>query len=253
VPRAAANGSSEPRTILARHPRRVAAPDAWRGGCATPGCRMTLDQFLKDNRAELIERARIKVAGRSSPPSNPTELEHGVPLFLSQLSDTLEDQGPGGTEDSTRASRAANAIISEGAAQHGRDLLKFGFTIEQVVHDYGDVCQAVTELAEERGATLSIAEFHTLNRCLDNAIAGAVSSWSQERDLARADKADKERVSGTFLRDFDKLLEQVNTLFDVIRGGRVGVSGATGALVVRALLEMRALVDKAELSRAQSP
>ena len=212
---------------------------------------MTLDQFLKSNRAELIERARTKVAGRSSPPSNPTELEHGVPLFLSQLSDTLEEQGPGGTEDSTRASRAANAIISEGAGQHGRDLLKFGFTIEQVVHDYGDVCQAVTELAEERGATLSIAEFHTLNRCLDNAIAGAVSAWSQERDLARADKADKEKkVSGTFLRDLGKLLEQVQALFDVIRGGRVGVSGATGALVVRALLEMRALVDEAEASRA---
>jgi len=74
---------------------------------------------------------------------------------------------------------------------HGQDLLKFGFTIEQVVHDYGDICQAVTELAEERGVNLSIAEFHTLNRCLDDAIASAVSSWSEERGRKRTDNADK--------------------------------------------------------------
>jgi hypothetical protein len=204
---------------------------------------MTLDQFLKDNRAELIQRARTKVAGRSSPPCLPTELEHGVPLFLSQLSDTLEDQGTGGTERSTRASHDARPAINEAAARHGRDLLKLGFTIDQVVHDYGDVCQAVTELAEERDATLSIAEFHTLNQCLDNAIAGAVSSWSEERDFARADKTDK--TSGTFARDISRHVEQIKTLFDILCEGRVGVGGATGALLQRALLDMRALVDEA--------
>ena len=32
------------------------------------------------------------------------------------------------------------------AALHGRDLFRDGFTIEQVVRDYGDVCQAVISL-----------------------------------------------------------------------------------------------------------
>src|ERR1700728_4692252 len=128
---------------------------------------MTLDGFLKDNRAHLIKRTRAKVAARSSPPVDPNELEHGVPLFLSQLSVALQQQGPGGVTRSAEASHDAHPAIGESAALHGRDLLKFGFTIEQVVHDYGDVCQAVTELAEERSATVSVAEFHTLNRCLD--------------------------------------------------------------------------------------
>jgi hypothetical protein len=206
---------------------------------------MTLDQFLKDNRAELIKRTRAKVAGRASPPADPAELEHGVPIFLSQLSDTLEDQGLGGTEHSTRASHAAHPAISGSAAQHGRDLLKFGFTIEQVVHDYGDVCQAVTELVEERGATLSIAEFHTLNRCLDNAIAGAVSSWSEERDRKRTDTTEKANMaSDTFTRDLRRLLEQATTTFGVIREGRVAIGGATGTLLQRTLTDMRALLDK---------
>jgi len=68
---------------------------------------MTLGLFLKDNRTDLIERTRAKVASRSSPASDATELEHGVPLFLSQLSTTLNEQGTGGTDDSIRASRAA--------------------------------------------------------------------------------------------------------------------------------------------------
>src|SRR5580693_2376175 len=201
---------------------------------------MTLDAFLKDNRAELIKRTRAKVASRSSPPADTAELEHGVPLFLSQLSATLEEQGPGGMEHSTRASHAAHPAIGESAAQHGRDLLRFGFTIEQVVHDYGDVCQAVTELAEELGATLSTAEFHTLNRCLDNAIAGAVSSWSKERDRTRAQKTD--RASDDVRRDLGRLLEQAKTAFEVIRDGRVGAGGATGTVLRHALVEMIALV-----------
>ena len=202
---------------------------------------MTLEQFLKDNRTELIKRTRAKVAGRSSPPVDPTELEHGVPLFLSQLSATLQKQGPDGTNGSTRASHAAQPAIGESAAVHGRDLLKFGFSIEQVVHDYGDVCQAVTELAEERGTTLSIAEFHTLNRCLDDAIAGAVSSWSQERDRKQTDK-----TSDNVLRALGTLVDQAKTTFDVLRQGKVAAGGSTGNLLLRALVEMRAIIDKAD-------
>ena len=161
--------------------------------------------------------------------------------LLSQLSATLQKQGPDGTNGSTRASHAAQPAIGESAAVHGRDLLKFGFSIEQVVHDYGDVCQAVTELAEERGTTLSIAEFHTLNRCLDDAIAGAVSSWSQERDRKQADK-----TSDKVLRALGTLVDQAKTTFDVLRDGRVAAGGATGNLLLRALAEMRAVIDKAD-------
>jgi hypothetical protein len=202
---------------------------------------MTLDQFLKDNRADLIARTRSKVAARSSPPCDPTELEHGVPLFLSQLSTTLEEQGLGGTDDSARASHSAQPAINESAAKHGRDLMKFGFTIEQVVHDYGDVCQAVTELAEERGVSLSVPEFHTLNRCLDNAIAGAVSAWSDERDRKGVDKS-----SSAFTRDLSRLIDSARATFDVLREGRVAVGGATGTVLLRSLEEMRRLIDKAE-------
>jgi hypothetical protein len=207
---------------------------------------MTLDAFLRDNRAEIIKRTRAKVAARSSPPANATELEEGVPLFLSQLSATLEEPGMGVDGQPTGPSRASRPPIGETAAKHGRDLLRFGFTIDQVVHDYGDVCQVVTELAEERSATLSVAEFRTLNRCLDNAIAGAVTAWSDERDRAHADQTNKaSKVTDTLMRDLGRLVERANASVDVIREGRIGIGGATGDLLRHALLEMRVLLEKA--------
>ncbi len=86
------------------------------------------------------------------------------------------------------------------------------------------------------------SEFHTLNRCLDNAIAGAVSSRSQERDRTLAHKTDK--ASDTARRDLGRLLEQAKTAFDVIRGGRVGAGGATGTILQLALAEMGAIIHK---------
>jgi hypothetical protein len=201
---------------------------------------MTLHQFLKENREDLIRRTRVKVAARSSPPEQAGHLENGVPMFLSQLSAALVEQGTGGTTQSAHASHDAHPAIGESAALRGRDLLKLGFTIEQVVHEYGDVCQAITELAEERQATLSIPEFHTLNRCLDNAIAGAVSAWSEERDRTR-----QPEERDALHAKLGRLVEQATTTFEILLQGKVAIGGQTGGLLKRALVEMRALLGKA--------
>ena len=204
---------------------------------------MSLDEFLTDNRAEIITRTRAKVASRSSPKTTSEELEHGVPLFLSQLSATLRDVDK---EDDSLGSPASTPAISESAAEHGLDLFKHGFTIEQVVHDYGDICQAVTELTGERGATLSIGEFQTLNRCLDNAIAGAVSSWSVGRDQDMKSGASPGKAHVALQTRLLLLLDQAQGGLDALRRGNVGINGATGGGLIRSLVEIRALVQKGE-------
>ncbi len=77
------------------------------------------------------------------------------------------------------------------AAQHGADLMRRGFTVEQVVHDYGDLCQSITNLAFERSEPVEVDEFRTLNRCLDNAIAMAVTEFNYQRDFVEADKQER--------------------------------------------------------------
>lgn len=121
-----------------------------------------LQEFLAVYRDEIIRRCRAKVATRSIPPPTEAEIDHGVPMFLDQLRDAL------------RLGHITSPVISRNAIKHGHDLLRQGFTVSQVVHDYGDVCQAVSELAVELNAPISTDDFRTLNRCLDDAIAGVL-------------------------------------------------------------------------------
>jgi hypothetical protein len=205
---------------------------------------VSLDAFLSDNRAEIIKRTRAKVASRSSPQTSALELEQGVPMFLSQLSATLKTIAAGKDDASTRHSPSKTPAITLSAGEHGLSLLKFGFTIEQVVHDYGDVCQAVTELAEELGTTLSIIEFQTLNRCLDNAIAGAVTSWSQGRERDIKADANEEKESDALKTRQLRLVDQAQTALEALRTATVGISGATGGVLRSSLIDLRALIEK---------
>src|SRR5690349_9020192 len=128
-----------------------------------------LHEFITTNRAEIIAQCRAKVAGRMAPRATDIELQYGVPLFLDQLVETLRDAlGP-------------NPAIGSTATKHGDELLHRGFTIAQVVHDYGDICQTITNLAVEKSAAITNEEFQTLNLCLDDAIADAVSEYGRLR------------------------------------------------------------------------
>src|SRR5687767_11725084 len=132
-----------------------------------------LHEFLTENRPALIARCRAKAAKRFASSVAPIALGHGVPLFLLQIVETLRLQqilsDPGAVPAVTEISRAAGL--------HGADLMRQGYTVEQVVRDYGDVCQSVTELASEQNLHISTVEFGVLNRCLDDAIAEAVTTF----------------------------------------------------------------------------
>jgi hypothetical protein len=114
------------------------------------------------------------------------------------------------------------------------------------VHDYGDVCQAITELAEELGATLSIVEFQTLNQCLDNAIAGAVTSWSQGREHDMKTKAPGAKESEALKTGLVRLVDQAEGALEALRAGTVGIGGATGEVLRSSLIDLRGLIDKGE-------
>ena len=211
-----------------------------------------MHEFLSRHRDELIERCRIKVAERPLPTATQQKLEHGIPLFLDQLIKTLRVEQGAEPLKSRRVSgssggeHAGSSEMGEAAARHGRDLLHAGFTVDQVVHAYGDLCQAITDLAFERQMPMGIDEFRTLNRCLDNVIAVAVTEYFYQHDVAVAKKHSlfaNARV-GFLASAVRNLLNSAVLALSAIKTGDVGVNGATGAVLDASLVRLRNLVDR---------
>ena len=206
-----------------------------------------LHEFLTSNRAELIRRCRSKVSKRDSPPVTPSEMEYGVPLFLEQLVEALRceeaNAAPGHTVISGPWHKTPGAVeSSRTAALHGEELLLKGYTVDQVVHGYGDICQSITELASEADAPITVDEFHTFNRLLDNAIADAVSSYGRHLD----DSADPDlhQRMGALADEQRKLVETALKALAALKVGNIGLGGATGTVLEESLVKLRELIDK---------
>jgi len=211
-----------------------------------------MHQFLTANRAELIARCRAKVALRAPPGVPEEELAHGVSIFLDQLIKTLIVEQTASPLQSRRVSgpsgggKPALSEIGESATLHGKELQAHGFTVEEVVHDYGDLCQSISDLAVETNAPIGVDEFRTLNRCLDNAIASAVTEFGYQRDFIVADKqtvALNERL-GFFAHELRNQLCTATLALSIIKQGNVGLGGATGGVLDRALVGLSNLIDR---------
>ena len=177
-----------------------------------------LYEFVTTYRDAIITRAREKLTARPWPVASPHELENGVPLFLTQLSETLRSE-------STGAAHSQGAIGST-ATRHGSDLLALGFTVSQVVHDYGDICQAVTELAIEQNAPITTEEFKTLNGCLDTAIAEAVTEHA--RITAESRSTEEFERTGQIAHETRDLLNTAILAYQSLKRGTVAINGSTG-------------------------
>jgi hypothetical protein len=188
-----------------------------------------LHEFLSANRAAILSRTRAKIAARLAPRATEEELEKGVPLFLDQLIAALEVPG------------TAIGLMVDSASEHGRDLLERGFTVAQVVHDYGGVFQSITELAAETNAPISATEYQALHRCLDEAIAQAVTGYSSRREQAISD-LETERL-GALSHELRNALGAAMLSFQTLRAGSVGVGGSTAALLGRSLTRLSTLVE----------
>lgn len=199
-----------------------------------------LYQFLTQHREELIRRARGKVAQRSAPRPTTEELSVGIPLFFEQMIAVLRSTTAGPLL--SRDSPALANDLNRTAADHGSEQLRQGFTLAQVVHDYGELCQAVTELAGELRVPISALEFQTFNGCLDSAIASAVTAYAQRREEG-VSHVERQRL-GVLVHEMRNLLSTVTIGFEMLRKGTVPIGGSTGALIARTLRSMHALVDR---------
>jgi signal transduction histidine kinase len=194
---------------------------------------VNLCEFIESNRSDILSLARAKIMARHWPTVSPLELEHGLPLFLSQLAETLRLMSSSEPFSST--------AIGSSAGKHGGEALARKFSVSQLVHDYGDLCQAITEAAVVGHVEIRAEDFQTLNACLDDAIAAAVTEFSRQREASLGD--DEAERLGYLTHELRNRLSTAMLSFAAVKSGRVPVSGSTAALVDRSLAAMRDLLD----------
>jgi len=191
-----------------------------------------LDKFIIAERDEIISRTKARVVQRTGPKP---DLPDGIPAFLDQLVTALR------LADAT--DKIDHERIRESAGKHGDALLRMGLNLDEVVHEYGNVCQTVTELAIEREVRVPTAEFRVMNLCLDDAIAAAVTEFAGHRDQANANTSTESL--GRLAHELRHLLATAKSSFDIIKRGNVAPGGSTGMVLERSLLALGVLIERA--------
>jgi signal transduction histidine kinase len=191
-----------------------------------------LYEFLQKNEVEILalaEEKTLKLAG-SLPSSE--KLKIGLPVFYKHLIEYLK--GP--------THETSEKYILDGASLHGKELQKLNYTVSHVVHAYGAMCQAITELAQRRNENISSKEFNELNMCLDYAISSAVSSFQFVTTKTNEDR--ELQHIGSLVHELRNSLSSATIAHEMIKKGFVGTSGSTARVLEENLSRMRNLIDR---------
>ena len=145
-------------------------------GLGSEGVRRMLTGFLVQNFDELVSRTRANASARRHSEPAP-QLEERIPLLLARLRDAA-----GG--DLGTVPHACGESGCSSAARHAGALLEKGWPVSQVVHDCAAVRQAITRLAIEKSAAISLEELEAVSRWLDTAIAETVAEYAHLKEEA---------------------------------------------------------------------
>jgi signal transduction histidine kinase len=120
--------------------------------------------------------------------------------------------------------------------------MRLGYTLSYAVHSYGNMCQSITELASKKKIFITPKEFHDLNRCLDVAIAGAVTEFQRHKNTETESK-EVEHL-GFLAHELRNTLMTINFSIKMIKRGTVGFTGNTGRILEDGLERMQTLIDQ---------
>ena len=206
-----------------------------------------LHEFLATHRSELVRRCRAKVLTRTAPEPTSAELEHGVPLFLDQLIDRLRAEllAPVGVARTP-------SPIGAAAGQHGSELLRRGFTIDQVVHDYGDLVSP----SSSRPSSLCrsrprIPDVQPVSRQRDRRGRLRVRAPARS-DLVAALRPRDERTARVARPRAPQPPRHGRPRVPGDPNGVVAVQGATGGVLERSLTGLRDVIDRSPSPRRLS-
>ena len=211
-----------------------------------------LHELISSNRKDLIAVCAARAARRRNSGTGGPPVLYGAGRIIDQLVAAL---APANERTRRRSSakpaeaRIENAQLREIgdiAAHHGMEMLGQGLSVDSVIHEYGDLCQAITQLAQRRGTPISAQEFESLNWCLDNAMAAAVTEYAHQRDLLvlrEGSEAIHERL-GSFADELRDLLNSAVRAVSAIKAGAATDATTHSAVLDRSLNALHHLIDR---------
>ncbi len=191
-----------------------------------------LHEFLLSHKKEILELCEKKSKSLAGTHTTSEQLKLGLPLFYDQLITVL----------SAKMNAAPPQDMLEEAASHGKEFLRLGYSLSHVVHSYGAMCQAITELATMKNKNISAEEFNLFNGCLDVAIASAVSEYEYRSNLQS--EAREVKHLGFLTHELRNALSTATIASGMIRAGLVGTNGSTATVLEESLSRMAHLIDR---------
>jgi len=189
-------------------------------------------KFLENHRTEILELAEEKTLKLAGPLPSSEKLRRGLPIFFEHLIEYLRSSAAGLLEKK----------IVLGASDHGKELMRLNYTLSHVVHSYGAICQAVTEVAQRKKINISPNEFNELNLCLDIAIAAAVSEF-QFISVQAIEEREVQHL-GFLVHELRNALSSATVAHEMITQGLVGTGGSTARVLKESFIRMRNLMDR---------
>ena len=230
---------------------------------------MMLYDFLNKHQKEILASTENKTLELAGDHPSSDQLKRGLPVFLKQMIEVIHhagDPADAPERDLSAIAKAADdgdepamaeaarqpeeALLAKSAGLHGAEMLRLGYTLSHVVHAYGAMCQAITEVAAKANLAIKAGEFHALNRCLDVAIAGAVSEYQHLRD---AQESTRELKNPELLaHEMRNALVSANASLQMIKDGTVGFNGSTGKVLEKSMVRIEELIDRSLTDTRQS-
>ncbi len=98
-----------------------------------------LHEFLLAERDEILALCSKKITGLGDSMSSSDEMERGLPVFYDELIEVLRADAD--IDESREPDNNSIESVHRAAAERrGKESLKLGYSISQVVHGYGALC-----------------------------------------------------------------------------------------------------------------
>jgi len=195
-----------------------------------------LHDFLTRERNSILMVAKQKANETQGTRLRSTAVEEGWGIFFDELVGLM-------TRDEPFEFHAEMGLHKAEAEKQGKEYLRLGYTVSEVVHSYGVLCQAVTSLAGKLNVEITPREFQQLNLSLDTVIAEAVTEFEKDR-RKNVDREEVERL-GFLAHELRNCLQSATISLEMIETGSVGVRSSTGAVLQESLKKMADLIDTA--------